>query len=276
MKSGLSVKYDLSDMFSPQFFEAVCRAGFSAREWTVVMTVIGKTYGCGQKEREISLSQLAQMTDIDKSNLSRTVRDLVTAGVLMRRPGSLLTFIIAFNLKYDEWFLPARHAMTQPVALQNAGPLSESKPSKINTEASNIELRIPSAEKSKLWLIAEIDIERTTVVDSTTTILSSAQLNRNEKTDVERTTVVDLATLLLGQAQSQQQEKEEVEPITVVDLTSVVLSEEQPQQKKIEKKEKNQKKEKTEKKENIFCGASKKAVLNETAQAALDYLNGVD
>ena len=71
-----------------ELLEAICRAGFSARQWAVLMAVVRKTYGYGKKSDDISLGQLSSMTGIAKSHASRAVNSLITAGVLRRTAGT--------------------------------------------------------------------------------------------------------------------------------------------------------------------------------------------
>lgn len=85
-----------------ELLEAMCRAGFSARQWAVVMAVVRKTYGYGKKGDDIGLGQLEQMTGIDKGNLSRVVRELADARVLTRTEG-MFGHKLGVNKRYAQW-----------------------------------------------------------------------------------------------------------------------------------------------------------------------------
>ncbi|CAB3637051.1 replication protein [Achromobacter marplatensis] len=89
-----------------ELLEAMCRAGFSARQWAVVMAVVRKTYGYGKKSDEIGLSQLEQMTGIAKTHVGKTVRELCAAGVL-RRDSGVHGHRLSINKRYGQWQLAA-------------------------------------------------------------------------------------------------------------------------------------------------------------------------
>lgn len=87
-----------------ELLEAMLRAGFSARQWAVVMTVVRKTYGYGKKADDISLGQIVDMTGIAKPHASRTVNDLVAANVLKRSVGTF-GHRLSINKRYQQWTL---------------------------------------------------------------------------------------------------------------------------------------------------------------------------
>lgn len=71
-----------------ELLDALIGAGLTARQWAVVMAVIRKTYGFNKKSDEIGLSQLSLSTGIDKSHVSRAVRELEALNVLTREAGT--------------------------------------------------------------------------------------------------------------------------------------------------------------------------------------------
>lgn len=87
-----------------ELLEALISAGLTARQWTVVMAIIRKTYGFNKKADEIGLSQLAAMTGLDKSNLSRTVRELEAAKVIHRSDG-VHAHAFSINKRSKQWGL---------------------------------------------------------------------------------------------------------------------------------------------------------------------------
>lgn len=87
-----------------ELLEVMCRAGFSARQWAVVMAVVRKTYGYGKKADDISLGQIADMTGIAKPNVSRAVTELVAAKVLLRSAGTF-GYRLGVNKRYRQWAL---------------------------------------------------------------------------------------------------------------------------------------------------------------------------
>lgn len=68
------------------------------------MTIIRKTYGFNKTSDEIGLSQLSAMTGLDKSNLSRTVRELEVARVINRSSGTH-GHTLSINKHHKQWGL---------------------------------------------------------------------------------------------------------------------------------------------------------------------------
>lgn len=97
-----------------ELLEAMCRAGFSARQWAVVMAVVRKTYGYGKKADDISLGQLEGMTGIAKPHASRAVNDLIAAGVLRRSAGTFGNSL-SLNKRYKQWAVGAPREVTESV-----------------------------------------------------------------------------------------------------------------------------------------------------------------
>lgn len=87
-----------------ELLDALISAGLTARQWSVVMAIIRKTYGFNKKADEIGLSQLSVMTGIDKAHLSRTVRELETIRVIHRATGTH-GHILSINKHSRQWGL---------------------------------------------------------------------------------------------------------------------------------------------------------------------------
>ena len=85
-----------------ELLEAIIRAPLSKRELMIVLAVVRKTYGYGKKTDDISLSQLAQMTGVDRSNVSRAINDLAAAGVLSKRQGRYGQ-VLGLDKNYQKW-----------------------------------------------------------------------------------------------------------------------------------------------------------------------------
>lgn len=94
-----------------ELLDALISARLTARQWAVVMAIIRKTYGFNKKADEIGLSQLRDMTSIDKAHLSRTVRELEAAKVIHRKSG-IHGHSLSINKKHSQWEL----LKEQPVA----------------------------------------------------------------------------------------------------------------------------------------------------------------
>ena len=74
-------------------------------EYQIVLAIIRKTYSYHKKMAELSNSQLALMTGIDRRNVGRTIRALSEKNILLRGTDTN-THTIGLNKQYKEWFLP--------------------------------------------------------------------------------------------------------------------------------------------------------------------------
>lgn len=125
-----------------ELLEAMCRAGFSARQWAVVMTVVRKTYGYGKKADDISLGQIVEMTGIAKPHASRTVNDLVAANVLKRSVGTF-GYRLSINKRYQQWALEKSAArvtdsVTQGLPIQEPRLPKEQPPVRVTETATPV------------------------------------------------------------------------------------------------------------------------------------------
>ena len=88
-----------------ELLEALFQSELSRCEYQIVLAIIRKTYGYHKKMAELSNSQLALMTGIDRRNVGRTIRALSEKNILLRGTDTN-THTIGLNKQYKEWFLP--------------------------------------------------------------------------------------------------------------------------------------------------------------------------
>ena len=88
-----------------ELLEALFKSELSRCEYQIVLAIIRKTYGYHKKMAELSNSQLALMTGIDRRNVGRTIRALSEKNILLRGTNTN-THTIGLNKQYKEWFLP--------------------------------------------------------------------------------------------------------------------------------------------------------------------------
>ncbi|MBU2709347.1 replication protein [Zooshikella marina] len=67
-----------------ELLEALCRMELSGREFRLVLTIIRKTYGFHKPKDYIALSQLADMSGIQKKHISTVIKKLVDSKILLR------------------------------------------------------------------------------------------------------------------------------------------------------------------------------------------------
>lgn len=113
-----------------ELLDALLAAGLTARQWAVVMAIARKTYGWNKTRDEIGLSQLRLMTGIDKSHLSRTIRELETMKVIHREAGTH-GHTLGINKRHKDWELPnqqPRLPNQQPEGLPKEQQLPNQQP----------------------------------------------------------------------------------------------------------------------------------------------------
>jgi len=86
-------------MIANETLDALSQITLSSRETRVVICIIRKTYGWHKKSDLISLSQICKATNIDKSNASRTLKSLVSRGIVVRTDNNQL----GFQKNYEKW-----------------------------------------------------------------------------------------------------------------------------------------------------------------------------
>ena len=85
-----------------ELIEAIACAGFTANQHAVLWVILRKTYGYNKKSDDISLSQIAEMTGIDRSNVRRALISLSAQQVIIRSNG-VHSNKISLNKNYAQW-----------------------------------------------------------------------------------------------------------------------------------------------------------------------------
>lgn len=98
-----------------ELLEAVLKHPFKKRELNVILAVIRKTYGYGKTCDAVSAVQIASMTNIDHSHISKTIDDLISCSVLIKKGSGRLSHgkhvkSIGINKKYKMWMTVAKTA----------------------------------------------------------------------------------------------------------------------------------------------------------------------
>lgn len=85
-----------------ELIEAIACAGFTANQHAVLWAILRKTYGYNKKSDDISLSQIAEMTGVDRSNVRRALISLSAQQVIIRSNG-VHSNKISLNKNYSQW-----------------------------------------------------------------------------------------------------------------------------------------------------------------------------
>lgn len=91
-----------------ELLEAILQADFSKRQLLVIMTIARMTYGYSRKSDALSGWQIASMTNLDRSDVSKSINELVNLNVLIkhqtgRESHGVFVNEIAINKLYKSW-----------------------------------------------------------------------------------------------------------------------------------------------------------------------------
>ena len=81
-----------------EIIEAMAKTYFSSYEIQVLFAIFRKTYGWHKKEDWITGSQLVNMTGINKSHISRTLKRLIKRNLIIKNGKK-----ISFQKDYEKW-----------------------------------------------------------------------------------------------------------------------------------------------------------------------------
>lgn len=113
--NGNPQKEDGYTPIANELLEAILLYNFTARQITIILALCRMTYGYSKKSDALSGWQIAKMTNIDRSHVSKTLEELINLNVIIRHPlgrysHGVLVNEIAINKRYDEWITVAKTA----------------------------------------------------------------------------------------------------------------------------------------------------------------------
>jgi phage replication O-like protein O len=96
-----------------ELLDALCKIRVPGESMQIFLAILRKTYGYGKKTDRIALSQLAEMTGIVKTHISRSLEKLIEIGIVTKEGnGTYVTYGI--NKHYAKWTpLPKKVTVTQ-------------------------------------------------------------------------------------------------------------------------------------------------------------------
>lgn len=97
-----------------EILEALCKKRISGQSMQVLLFIIRKTYGWHKKQDQISLSQFALGTGLDKPHIVRNIRKLLTQNIIISQKGNAKGNTYRFNKDFDTWkSLPKKASVAQ-------------------------------------------------------------------------------------------------------------------------------------------------------------------
>ena len=92
---------------SNALLEQIIFHNFKKREYKIILAIIRKTYGYNKNSDDITMTQLAQDTDLRRQHIGVTVRALVKKNVLLSKRGSFGE-IISLSKNHNKWDKPQK------------------------------------------------------------------------------------------------------------------------------------------------------------------------
>lgn len=91
-----------------ELLEAILKADFSKRQLLVIMTIARMTYGYSRKSDALSGWQIASMTGLDRSNVSKAITELLDLNVIIksdsgRESHGVFINSLSINKLYKNW-----------------------------------------------------------------------------------------------------------------------------------------------------------------------------
>lgn len=85
-----------------ELFDAILGARFTARQISVVMAIIRKTYGYNKKEDDMSASQIGALCAMNRTHVTETLNQLARMNVICKRPG-VHGSVLSIQKNYSKW-----------------------------------------------------------------------------------------------------------------------------------------------------------------------------
>ena len=85
-----------------ELYEALLEYDFSKNQLKIVMAIIRKTYGYNKKSDNISANQLSKLTNIERANVFRTLKELVNFNILIKNDDGFIQNL-TINKYYKTW-----------------------------------------------------------------------------------------------------------------------------------------------------------------------------
>ena len=117
-----------------------CIYRLSGQEWQVLWVILRKTWGWNKKKDRISLSQISELTSMNRPGVVRILNKLIKRGVLKKENSAGIN-AYTFNKNYEEWQGMTKAAMevlSKMIPPKNVDKSVDNSPGVINLVAGVI------------------------------------------------------------------------------------------------------------------------------------------
>ena len=129
-----------------ELFDAILTSRLSGRQIKVLLAILRKTYGFNKKSDEIGLSQLSEMTNLARSHISVTIKELSAMNIIYLSGGHNAR-VISINKKYLSWVLPeTASTVTEAVTVTEVETVTETVTEGITETVNKV---LPKREPQK-------------------------------------------------------------------------------------------------------------------------------
>lgn len=93
--------------FPNELLEKLMTADLTAREYRIILSVIRYTFGYHKESEQLSLSVLSELTQLDRSVLSKVINKLLERNIIgeLEKPGFNSGRVLTINTDTREWLL---------------------------------------------------------------------------------------------------------------------------------------------------------------------------
>lgn len=89
-----------------ELLEVMTDAGFTRREYTVILYLIRNTYGWRRRKFYVKIKDVCEVTSMDFSDICKTFKELVRKKVaIQEKHGRFYTYSIQED--YEKWLIPS-------------------------------------------------------------------------------------------------------------------------------------------------------------------------
>lgn len=129
-----------------ELFDAILTSRLSGRQIKVLLAILRKTYGFNKKSDEIGLSQLSEMTNLARSHISVTIKELSAMNIIYLSGGHNAR-VISINKKYLSWELPeTASTVTETVTVTEEVTVTETVTESVTETVNRV---LPKREPQK-------------------------------------------------------------------------------------------------------------------------------
>ncbi len=149
-------------MIANEILENLMRVQLSANQWQVLLCIIRKTYGFKRKVDRIANSQICEATGLGKEVVSRSLRKLHEAHIIVRSGK-----VIGFQKDWESW---------QKLAEQSTLRISRTANKKLAEQSTELAEQLTKVSSPRVTQNIKETIQKKVYKDNSSSLSSSKEL----------------------------------------------------------------------------------------------------